>query len=839
MTRCFRRCSPFLTLFFIVLLSVCSPSGVESLIEFVDPFIGTDGHGHTYPGATLPFGMVQLSPDTRLEGWDGASGYHYSDDTIYGFSHTHLSGTGYSDYGDILLMPTVGDVRILRGSPGDTASGYASKFSHDREEASPGYYRVWLEDDGIGVELTVTLRAGFHRYIFPRTEKANIICDLTHRDPVIQSSLNVVSDTEIEGMRRSSLWAEDQRIHFVARFSKAFVNSGIAVDDELKNGLDQADGTSIKAFFQFRTEESEQILVKVGISAVSIEGARKNLEAEIEGWDFEGTKEEAGTIWEAALDKIAVTGKNREHKTIFYTALYHSMLCPNLFMDVDGSYRGADQKNYRVDHFVNYTMFSLWDTFRAVHPLLTIIDPKKSVDFIQSLLAHYRNGGMLPKWELAGNETGAKIGYPAAPVIVDAYMKGIRDFDAQKAFDAMVHSADSDQQGLSEYKKKGYIPSDNEAESVSKSLEYAYDDWCIAQMAKARGNEPEYERFIRRAQFYKNLFDPTTGFMRPKRGGFWYEPFDPLEVDFNYTEANAWQYTFFVPHDVEGLIKLMGGKIKFSEKLDELFDTPARIRGKELADITGQIGMYAHGNEPSHHLAYLFNYVLQPWKTQQKVREIMNTLYSTKPDGLCGNEDCGQLSAWYVLSALGFYPVCPGQDIYVIGTPLFPEASISVGKGRRFVITAKRLSPYNVYIQEAKLNGEALNRAYIKHSDIASGGEMVIVLGGKPNRDWAAKSAVTPPSAVTEYPIVAVPFIKTGESVFKESTVVVLETVSRNANIYYTTDGTEPTLRSNVYSAPFVLNETTTIRMFAYQKGLPRSYTATARFEKISSGPSR
>ncbi len=837
MTAPLLRFKSLSAVFIIVFLAVCAPQKEVSLTGYVDPFIGTDGNGHTYPGASLPFGMVQLSPDTRLQGREGNSGYHYSDDTLYGFSHTHLSGTGVSDYGDILVMPTVGSVRLQRGSPQDTASGYASKFSHDREEASPGYYRVRLEDYGIDVELTATLRAGFHKYIFPATEEANIIVDLTHRDPVLQSTLQVVSETEIEGMRRSSLWAEDQVVYFTAQFSKPFIDFGIAVDEELKEGLEKAEGTDIKAFFQFRTETSEEILVKVGISSVSIEGAQRNLEAEIDDWNFERVRLKARDIWNEALKSIEVSGRNKEHKIIFYTSLYHALLNPNLFMDIDGQYRGADQKNHQADDFVNYTVFSLWDTFRAAHPLLTIIEPKRTLDFIRTLLDFYEKGGKLPMWELAGNDTGSKIGYHAVSVIVDAYMKGIREFDAERALEAMKHSANQDHLGLRDYKRLGYVPSDIETESVSKSLEYAYDDWCIAQMAAALGKKEDYERFIQRAQFYKNLFDPSTNFMRAKTGGFWYVPFDSFEVNSNYTEANAWQYTFFVPHDVEGLIKLMGGKIRFAEKLDMLFDTPARLRGGEQEDITGLIGMYAQGNEPSHHMAYLFNYVLQPWKTHQKVREIMNTLYSSRPDGLCGNEDCGQMSAWYVLSALGFYPVCPGQDIYVIGTPLFPEASIEVGNEKTFVIRAKSISPYNIYIQEAFLNGQALNRAYIRHSDIANGGELVFVMGAKPNTQWATKSADTPPSAVLDSLILPVPYVKTGESVFKESTQVALGSVIRSASIFYTTDGREPTLQSNVYTAPFIINETTTIKMFAFQEGFPRSFTVTARFKKNPSGP--
>ncbi|MGD2245700.1 MAG: GH92 family glycosyl hydrolase [Candidatus Aminicenantes bacterium] len=819
-------------------LMVCSKKGELNLVDFVDPFIGTDGHGHTYPGASLPFGMVQLSPDTRLTGWDGCSGYHYSDDAVYGFSHTHLSGTGVSDYGDILFMPTVGKVQLQRGSDEDTASGYCSKFSHNREEASPGYYRVWLEDYGVNVELTVTRRAGFHKYTYPQTQEANIIIDLTHRDPVIESSVRFVNETEIEGMRRSCAWAKDQTVYFVAKFSKPFKASGIAIDNRLEEGCAEAKGTNIKGYVRFQTEKDEHILVKVGISAVSSEGARKNLDAEIMDWDFSRIRTESRAEWNSFLRKIIVGGKNRESIKVFYTALYHALLSPNLFMDVDGQYRGTDLKIHSAQDFENYTVFSLWDTFRAAFPLLTIIEPDRTVDFIRTLLAQYENGGTLPMWELAGNDTGCMIGYHAVPVITDAYVKGIRGFDAEKALEAMKHSADQDHLGLKYYKTLGYIPADRESESVSKTLEYSYDDWCIAQMAKLLNKMEDYRTYIQRAQSYKNLFDPSTGFMRAKMNSSWFVPFDPLEVNFNYTEANSWQYNFFAPHDIEGLIKLMGGKLKFSAKLDKLFALDARITGREQVDISGLIGQYAHGNEPSHHMAYLFNYVNQPWITQQKVREIMHTLYTSRPDGLCGNDDCGQMSAWYVLSALGFYPVCPGQDMYVMGTPLFPRAVIDVGGGKTFVIQAKRLSPYNIYIQEAFLNGKTYNKSYLKHADIVKGGELTFIMGGAPNTEWGTSSDEIPSSSISEYKVLPVPYVSTGSRTFTESTQIILATVDENAKIYYTTDGKEPTLRSSVYSESFLLTETTTIKMFAYKEGMPRSFTVTAQFKKIPSGRS-
>ena len=658
-----RRAARPLLVMLLIAFGACSVEKRPGLTGFVDPFIGTGGHGHTYPGATLPFGMVQVSPDTRLTGWDGCSAYHYSDSVVYGFSHTHLSGTGCSDYGDVLLMPTVGAVRLLRGDGTDPESGYCSRFSHRNEEAAPGYYRMKLDNGGVIVELTATKRAALHRYIFPKSDRANVVIDLAHRDPVIDSRVKIVSDTEIDGYRRSRAWADDQRVYFVARFSKPFASYGVARNDTVMSGAGEASGTNVKAYVTFATEADEPVLVKVGISAVDIEGARKNLRAEIPGWDFDRVRADADGVWNAALGKITVKGGTRDQRVTFYTALYHAMLAPNLFMDADGRYRGRDLAIHEAEDFTNHTVFSLWDTYRAEHPLFTIIEPERTVDFIKTFLAQYEQGGLLPVWELAANETNCMIGYHAVPVIVDAYIKGIRGFDAREALEAMKRSAGADSRGLEAYRELGYIPSDTEGESVSKTLEYAYDDWCIAQMARALGKEEDYATYIRRAQSYKNLFDPSTGFMRAKINGGWLAPFDPAEVNFNYTEANAWQYSFYVPQDVRGLIGLMGGGERFAARLDSLFTVSPKTTGTELPDVSGLIGQYAHGNEPSHHMAYLYNFAGRPWKTQERVRSIMDGLYHAGRDGLCGNEDCGQMSAWYVLSALGFYPVTPGTDV--------------------------------------------------------------------------------------------------------------------------------------------------------------------------------
>ena len=529
--------------------------------EYVNPFLGTGGHGHTYPGASLPFGMIQLSPDTRLEGWDGCSGYHNSDSVIFGFSHTHLSGTGCSDYGDVLIMPVKGNVELDNYS-------FRSGFDKASEKAVPGYYRVDLKKPGARAELTTTLRTGMHRYTFSDARDAGIVIDLKHRDIVLESRLKVTGKDELEGMRISQAWAARQVLYFVIRFSKPITAYHLRSGGKMPDNASEAKGNDVKGLFRFGLQGNEPLQIKIGISAVSTAGARKNLESENPGWDFDQVSQQAMNAWNRELGKIKVEGGSKDQKTVFYTALYHAMLSPNLYMDVDGQYLGRDQKPHQAKDFDYYTVFSLWDTYRAEHPLLTIIDQKRSNDFINTFLRQFAEGGKLPVWELSANETGCMIGYHAVPVISDAYLKGIRGFDAALALAAMKHSAGMDELGLKYYKTMGYIPSDKEGESVSKTLEYAFDDWCIAQMAKVLGNDSDYGTFIRRAQYYKNVFDASTGFMRAKNNSSWFSPFDPAEVNFNYTEANAWQYSFYVPQDIGGLMQLLGGREKFAARLD-------------------------------------------------------------------------------------------------------------------------------------------------------------------------------------------------------------------------------------------------------------------------------
>ena len=791
----------------------------ERLTSSVNPFIGTGGHGHTYPGPSLPFGMIQPGPDTRLTGWDGCSGYHYSDSRIFGFSHTHLSGTGIPDYADVLLMPTTGAVRLNNGADGKP--GYSSAFSHDDEIAAPGYYAVTLKDYGVRAELTTTTRAGVHRYTFPSGQPAHVVLDLEHRDQLLESALDIVSDTEVAGLRRSTGWARDQVVYFVIRFSRP-----------LSGGAAASATPSTKRAFDFGSAGGT-LLVKVGISAVSVEGARKNLDAEVPGWDFDAVRHAADAAWERELSKVTVEGGTKDDRVRFYTSLYHAMLTPNVYMDVDGLYRGRDGKTHKAEGFTYYTVFSLWDTFRALHPLLAVIDRARTRDFVQTFLRQYQEGGRLPVWELAANETDTMIGYHAVPVIADAIAKGVDGFDTALAFEAMTHSADEDRFGLAGYKRNGFIDGRDEAESVSRTLEYAYDDWAIAQVARRLGRQDDYARYLRRAQSYRHLFDPSAGFMRARVGGFWATPFDPAEVNNHYTEANAWQYSFFVPQDVEGLMRLMGGADAFARKLDALFSADTKTTGREQADITGLIGQYAHGNEPSHHMAYLYAYAGQPWKTQAMVRRILETMYGTGPDGLSGNEDCGQMSAWYVISALGLYAVAPGSTQYVVGSPLFDRATIRLENGRTFVIRARGTSRDAKYIQRAQLDGSAFDKSYIAHDAIARGGELTFDMGVEPNITWGSSPSSRPRASIDDVPVVPAPFIASGTPVFRGTQQVTLGEADPRAEIRYsvvgrgfspageaTLKGRPTTVSQQGRPTTITISDTVTLRAIAARDGI-------------------
>ncbi len=813
-----------------------SCSGHRDPVDYVNPFIGTGGHGHTYPGATLPFGMVQLSPDTRLKGWDGCSGYHYSDSVIYGFSHTHLSGTGIADYCDILLMPTTDRYYLNNGYKSGVDKGYASRFNKQSERAAPGYYGVRLADYDIQVELTVSKRAGFHKYRFPEGKQAFVILDLTHRDQVLDSYFKQINAYEFEGLRRSRSWAQNQYVYFFLRFNQPVRRLHLALNDSIRQGLREAHGKNIKAVFDFGKLSNPELLVKVGISAVDANGARKNLDQEIPDWDFDRVRQRARTTWNNALKKIEIEA-DETTKTIFYSALYHTMLAPNLFMDVDRRYRGTDLKIHRAKNFTNYTVFSLWDTFRAAHPLYTIIEPSRTNDFIKTFIHQYLNGGRLPMWELAGNYTGCMIGYHAIPVIADAYLKGIANYDSATAFAAMKHSAMQNHLGLKYYKKLGYIPADKEPASVSKTLEYAYDDWCIAQMAKALKKKDDYAYFIRRAQYYKNIFDPQTRFMRPKFSGAWKFPFDPREVDFNYTEANAWQYTFFAPQDVSGLMKLMGGPEAFARKLDTLFNTTSKTTGRRQADITGLIGQYAHGNEPSHHIAYLYDYAGYPWKTQAMVHKILHEMYSARPDGYAGNEDCGQMSAWYVLSAMGFYSVTPASNVYAIGTPILKEARIHLKNGKIFIIQAKNLSLRNKFIQAATLNGRPYRRSYLSHQTIVNGGQLVFEMGPKPNPHWGAAPNDRPVSAIGDHLIVPMPSAYVNKRLFNRQISVTLADADTSTRIFYAIGSKSTRGSFHLYRHPLRITRSCAISFFAQGDSL-QTATDTLYLRKFPQGRS-
>lgn len=764
-----------------LLASACQQGKDETAVhytDYVNPMVGTDFHGHTFPGAALPGGMVQLSPDTGTEGWDWCSGYHYSDSSLLGFSHLHRSGMGAGDWGDVLLVPTTGELKVTPGSKENPDEGYRSRFSHEEETASPGYYSVNLKDYGVKAELTVSERAGFHRYTFPKTDAAHIILDAGHgirENNRMGSEVKIVSDTEIVGHRKSHGFVKHKNVYFCAKFSKPFKSSGTWTDDVLNENSKEASGKYIGAFVNYETSENETIEVKVGISYTSIEQARLNLDTEIPGWNFDEIKENAVESWNNALRKIEIEvpeangeAYNHAKKVTFYTALYHALLFPATFSDVDGKYVGLDGQVHTATDFTYLSDFSLWDTFRAEMPLLTLIEPRRNADAIRTMLAQYEQGGWLPTPQQFGNSyTNDMIGDHPVAVIVDAYQKGISDFDAEKAYEAVKKNAmetppadhpSRGRVGLDDYLKYGYIPYDKLRESVSRTLEYAYNDWCVAQLAKALGKNADYELFMKRAANYKNVIDETTGLARPKdSNGKWLTPFNPTFVgqgnERHYTEANAWQYTWFVPHDVQGLIDLVGGRQNFLNKLDTLFTMSTEVQ-ETTSDITGLIGQYAHGNEPSHHVLYLYNYAGAPWKTQELARKVMDELYHDGPDGLCGNEDMGQMSAWYVLSSIGFYPVCPGQNVYVIGSPQFSKVTLHLDRSYynadHFVVEALNNSKENKYIQSAVLNGNSLDKPWFTHEQIKNGNTLVFQMGPEPNKNWGSRPEDAPPSLTTK-----------------------------------------------------------------------------------------
>ena len=714
----------------------------QNLTSYVDPFIGTGGHGHTYPGATVPFGMVQVSPDNGRNGWDWCSGYHYSDSIISGFSNLHLSGTGIGDLADILFMPTAAELDLTGTYENPQDRPYASIYSHKRERAEPGYYSVYLEDPQIKVGLTATKRTGYQKYNYEGAGEASVVLDLgfaINWDSPVSTSIKVENKTTISGYRHSTGWAKNQKVFYVAEFSKPIARYNL-VQDKKGISADSAVGKTTAAQFFFDIDGSRDVEVKVSVSSVSIANAKENMEAS-KSIDFETAKAEAHKLWNEQLQRITVESEVDSLKTIFYSALYHTQIAPVTFSDVNGEFRQENDSIIKAD-FTAYSTLSLWDTFRAENPLLALIEPEKTQDIVNSMLAYYEVHKSLPVWTLYGNETNTMTGNHAIPVITEAYFKGIKGFDAEKAFQAMKNTQMRDERGLEFLKQYGYIPYDKIDESVTFTLEYAYNDWCVAQLAKALGHEADYNYFLERSKSYEKVYDAETGFMRGKSStGNWHEPFDPKfsrhRENTDYTEGNAWQHSWFVLHDTDNLVKLHGGSAPFAKKLEQLFTESSEITGDYISnDISGLIGQYAHGNEPSHHIAYLFNRAGKPWKTQYWIHEILKTQYNTTPNGLSGNEDAGQMSAWYVWSSIGLYPFNPASATYEIGSPVFEKSTITLPGGKEFKIIAEGVSETNFYIQSATLNGAQFNQTSITHEQLKSGGELKLVMGATPNENW-------------------------------------------------------------------------------------------------------
>lgn len=758
----------FICLVLLILQLNLSAQKSENYIQYVNPLIGTQKMGHTFPGATVPFGAVQLSPDTdeqphniggkyNKDTYKYCAGYNYDDATIVGFSHTHFSGTGHSDLGDFLIMPTVGELQLEPGDKNNPKSGFRSAFLHSTEIAEPNYYKVLLEDDQILAEMTTSTRVGFHQYTFPESDNSHIILDLMHGiynydDKNVWTFVRVENDHTIVGYRQTNGWARTRTVYFAMEFSKPFKNYGFKnyekqdykgfwrKFDQTKN-FPEAAGKQIRAYFDFKTAKDEKIKVKFALSPVSTEGAMNNLKLETPDWNFEKVKKDGQDAWNKELGKIAVTAENRDDLVNFYTAMYHTFLSPTVYMDADGKYKGLDQNVHQAKGFTNYTTFSLWDTYRALHPFFNIIQPRRNREMIRSMLAHYDQSvhKMLPVWSHYANENWCMIGYHSVSVIADAIVTGnIEGVDAEKALDAMAQTARTKYyDGLEYYISLGYVPEDKNSSSVSKTLEYAYDDWAIAQAAKKLGKTAVYDEFIARSENWKNVYDSSVGFTRPKMSdGKFSEKFDALKTEGQgFIEGNAWNYSLYVPHNPSEMIELMGGKTKFAAHLDELFsmNLPDEFFA-ETEDITreGIIGGYIHGNEPAHHVAYLYNWTDSPWKTQERVRMILKHQYTASPDGLGGNDDCGQMSAWFLFSSLGFYPVAPASDQYQLGSPAIKTAVLKLENGKTLTIEANNQSDKNVYVQKVVVNGKEINRKYLTHAEIMNGGKITFFMSDKP-----------------------------------------------------------------------------------------------------------
>ncbi len=727
--------------------------------QYVNLFIGTGGHGHTNPAAVVPHGMIQPGPDTRIHDWDACTGYYYEDDSINGFAHTRLSGTGCADYGDFLIMPTVGkqDVSYVGEKEQNQHVAFASAFKHENEVAVPGYYSVFLDRYGVKAELTSTARAAIHRYTFPESTESGLILDLDYsiqEQTTLGMEVEILNDTTLQAYHRNNWWQYDQKLFFRMVTSKPFTYD--VVRDTITTAAGKVE-PRCKVLLHFTTAKDEQVMVKASYSACDYAGAEKNLTAEMPAWDFEGTRQKAHDLWNEKLSKIDIDTDDADQRTIFYSALYHTHFCPNLFQDVDGRYLGMDLKVHQGD--VNepyYTNFSLWDTFRAANPLMSIIEPQLNEAYIRSLIVKGEEGGLVPKWDCGSNYTGCMIGYHFVSLVADAYTKGYRNFNVDLAYKHMLRSAEYDTSGITEacptwlypyimpeardWKNKiGYVPCDKNNESVAKALEYAYNDWCISVLADSLGDKANSEKYHKFAKAYNEYFDPEVGFMRGKDSkGNWRQPFDPAHSNHredDYCEGNAYQWSWFAPHDVEGLVETYGGRDKFIEKLDGLFSASSELTGEVVsADISGLIGQYAHGNEPSHHITHLYNYVGMPWRTQELVDQVLQTLYFNNPDGLSGNEDCGQMSAWYIMNSMGFYQVCPGKPVYSIGRPLFKKVTIHQPNGKDMVIEAGNNTKATKYVASVELNGQALQQPFFTHSQLMNGGTMKFVMSDKANK---------------------------------------------------------------------------------------------------------
>ena len=804
---------------------VRKPLRKDSPSSYVNTFVGTGGHGHTYPGATAPFGMIQLSPDTRHDGWDGCSGYHYSDSIVYGFSHTHLSGTGVSDYNDLLVVPQSGKPKIDPGYL--TENGYGARFEHKDEVARPGSYEVILDEGKINVRLAVSERAGIHEYTFnEQAGKKFILLDLDHRDRVISAGFETHDKQSISGFRISESWAREQHFYF-------YIKTNIPYEKARR--IESKGRHKLLLIFP---KDTEKVQLNVGISAVDQKGAKMNLEEEIpEGISYEMLAARATRQWDDELSRIQIQTKSRKIKRIFYTALYHSFIAPNLFSDVDGRYRGRDRAIHELnpEAWQNYTVFSLWDTYRTTHPLFTLIQQERTNQFAATFLRQFDQGGDLPVWELAGNETECMIGYHSVSVLTDAYNKGIQGYNSEKALASMLATSTFDEFGKRPFYKQGFIGIRDEPESVSKTLEYAYDDYCIASfIANYDNSREELMDYLRRSVNFVNLFDPETAFMRGRRSGMWLSPFDPSEVNVNYTEANSWQYSLYAPHAVGILRDLMGGPDSLENWLDRLFTTDMTLSGRHQVDITGLIGQYAHGNEPSHHMAYLYNYTNAPYKTQYYVDRILDEMYSDTPDGLSGNEDCGQMSSWYVLSAMGLYPLAPGNPTYEIGRPVIDLSILQLENGNRFIINVINNGEKNTYIQRIILNKVEIQRSFVHHEEIMKGGTLEIIMGDKPRMNEEYEHAPT----LMELPegFAPVPFMKASNRVFENSCEIDLGVVFDDRfDIHYTTDGSEPTGKSPTFEKPFTIAENTTIKAMSIGNGGQSSVVSNDFIQKDNS----